>query len=327
MVKVGLALSSGAVRGFSQVGVLKVLEEAKIPISMISGTSAGALIGTGYALGRSVEDIEVMANSMPWSQMFDLTLSKDALISAKYWNKLIEIYTQGKSFKDAKIPLFIATTNLTKQCSEIHSCGNLQKVVMASMSIPGITPTVSINGDEHVDGGATDPVPFQILSDKGCDVIIAVDLTDKFNWLESSAEVIRLNQRWRDNNELVLHKDVKELLEYINQSRGMFGKNIDKMTHRIIEYLVDPSKEKKERKRSWKMLSVLYESYLITQHELFAERLKNSKNVIFIKPDFSKISKKDFWNTEPFILQGEIATRVKLKEIKDKIRKCQRLSQ
>ena len=276
---------------------------------MIAGCSAGAFVGTGYALGRSIEDLEKISRVIPWTRMFPVTPTKTGLISTMYWEKLVEIYTKGKGFSDCRIPLYIQTTNLTKKKGEVFSKGDLQKILIASMSIPGICSPVKIGNDEYIDGGVTDPVPFQVLLDHGCDIVIAVDLTEKF--LGQETDTI-----FQKTVEESVHDDIQELMMFMDQRRRLPRKlsvAFDNMSQRVTKWFISPYHLFNHQKKGpLRLFAIMNESFGIVQHELFQTRKMHAKNVIFIKPDFSAISKKDFWTTAAFIEEGEKAAQKSL---------------
>lgn len=174
--KIGLALSGGGMRGMAHVGVLRVLEENKIPIDMISGTSMGALIGAMYASEPNAKKLEKEILDEKIGKLFDYTLSRYGFVKG---NK-IEGYLKGKlkdtTFKDLKIPLYITALDLDNKREVIFSKGDVVKAVRASISIPGVFIPIENDGRILVDAGAIDPVPTEILKKSGADLIIAVNV-------------------------------------------------------------------------------------------------------------------------------------------------------
>jgi len=174
--KVGLALGGGGARGLAHIGVLKILEEYKIPIDMIAGTSMGAVIGALYSAEPNAKLLEKEAMSTDWKKLFDYTLSKRGIIKG---NRLYDFFKEkfkGVDFKDLKIPLYITSFDIEEQREVIFSKGDLAKAIRSSISIPGVFFPAENDKRILVDGSVTDIIPCEILRKKGADIIIAVNV-------------------------------------------------------------------------------------------------------------------------------------------------------
>lgn len=174
--KIALALGGGAARGFANIGVLKVLERERIPLDLIVGSSIGALVGAAYSLGMPTYRMEEAALRLSWNDLADFSISKNSLIKGKKLEKLIEELMDKKDFKDTRIPLAITTTDIETGQELVHTKGNLQKIVQASCSWPGIFPPVEIEGRKLVDGGLRNSIPVKSAKRLGGTIIIAVDV-------------------------------------------------------------------------------------------------------------------------------------------------------
>jgi len=179
-LKFGLALGSGSARGLAHVGVIQALEAYHIPIDMIAGTSIGSVIGSLYAAGASIDQLEEAALSMKKSKTFSLidpTLPHSGLISGKKIEKMLNgLALKGKTFDDLRIPFAAVATDIESGVEVILNQGKLIDAVRASISIPGIFTPVKYQDCYLVDGGVVDPVPVDVLQKMGADVIIAVSL-------------------------------------------------------------------------------------------------------------------------------------------------------
>jgi NTE family protein len=177
--KIGLALGGGGAKGFAHIGVLKALEENKIPIDMISGTSIGAVVGALYCLGKTPEEIKEIAKNTSWKKLRDWSIPRKGLIKGdKIENYLREIFDK-KSFADLKIPLFVTSLDSSEFREVIFNKGDLAKAARASVSIPGIFVPVENNGNILVDAGILDNIPVELLKKEGADIIIAVSLYEQ----------------------------------------------------------------------------------------------------------------------------------------------------
>ncbi len=176
---VGLALGSGSDRGMSHIGVIKTLLKHNIPIDYISGTSIGAIVGAYYALHGEVDGLEktfknIMAR--PW-YLLDFDFKGPNFISnKKVYNMLSYNFYREKTFTDTNIPLRISATDIDTGNEYVFKEGKVIDAVISSMSIPGIFPPCEIDGKHLVDGGLSNAIPVDLLSEFKPDVIIAVDL-------------------------------------------------------------------------------------------------------------------------------------------------------
>lgn len=178
-IKIGLALSGGAARGIAHIGVLKALEEARISVGMIAGTSSGALIGALYASGLDIETIERVALGLNWKEFADFTLPKMGLISGRGIEEFILEHTKVNDFRELKIPLAVVTTDLTSKKEVVFREGQLARIIRASCSIPGVYTPVKYENMLLVDGGITNILPTDVLRKIGADLVIGVDVNTR----------------------------------------------------------------------------------------------------------------------------------------------------
>jgi NTE family protein len=174
--KIGLALGGGAVLGAAHIGVLKAIEEQKISINCIAGTSAGALVAALFAFGKSSDEIEKIAMDLDWFEISELSLSKYGLLSNKRLGKIITDNIGDVKFGDAGIPLAMVATDIATGKKVVLKKGKVEEAVMASTCIPGIFSPVEINKKMLVDGGIVDNVPVSVLKELGAGYLIGVDL-------------------------------------------------------------------------------------------------------------------------------------------------------
>ncbi len=177
--KVGLALSGGAARGAAHVGVLEVLEEEGIPIDMIAGTSAGALIGALYARCRSAAEVRKIVTNLA-SKRFtiftDLTIPKTGLIRGKRLKEHLKSIIGDIKFEDLSVPFACVATDIGNGEGVIINRGSVVDAVRASTSIPGLFKVVKWENRYLVDGGLVNPVPVRLVKEMGADFVIAVNV-------------------------------------------------------------------------------------------------------------------------------------------------------
>lgn len=175
-IRVGVAFGGGAVLGAAHIGVLKAFREEGVPIDMVSGTSAGAIIAACVAFGLPVERIEAIARDIGWFSISALPDSRLGFASNKGLGKLLIDAIGDKTFAESPIPLMVLTTDVEHGKKKVFTEGNVALAVRASASIPIFFSPVEVDGKLYADGGLVENVPVSPLIDAGADVIIAIDL-------------------------------------------------------------------------------------------------------------------------------------------------------
>ncbi|MCK9155498.1 MAG: patatin-like phospholipase family protein [Paludibacteraceae bacterium] len=171
---VGLALSGGGTKGIAHLGVLKALEERGIKIDIISGVSAGAIIGALYADGHSTEEIRSFLQKNTFFQMVRFNLPKNGgLASSEKLRKKLDQMLVAKTFEDLKIPLIINATELNSGKNVYFKSGNLVDCIIASASVPLFFNPMLIDGKQYVDGGIFCNLPASVLRNE-CNLLIGV---------------------------------------------------------------------------------------------------------------------------------------------------------
>tara|TARA_R110002096_G_scaffold426421_1_gene636217 strand:- start:107915 stop:110104 length:2190 start_codon:yes stop_codon:yes gene_type:complete len=209
--KIGLVLSGGGARGAAHVGVLKILEENKIPVDMIAGTSFGAIVGGLYAAGYTANELESILENIDWQE----TLSNSAPRRQKSFRRkqddegflikfkvgyedgdlklpsglitpnnlrltlgdLINQKTQVVEFDQLAIPFRAVATNLENGEEVVLNNGSLASAMVASMTVPALFPPVELNGLLLVDGGVANNIPINVARAMGADIVIVVDIS------------------------------------------------------------------------------------------------------------------------------------------------------
>ena len=175
-LRIGLALGGGSVRGFAHFGVLTVLAEAGIPIDVVAGTSAGAIMGALYSAGMSLCQIEKYAQQMTWRRSVKPVLSINGFINLSPLARWLEGILGQLHFEDLALPFACATTDVHSGEAVILNSGPLASAVQASCSVPGIITPVLRNGRLLCDGGITNNVPVSLARQLGADYVIGVDI-------------------------------------------------------------------------------------------------------------------------------------------------------
>ncbi|OOQ83534.1 Lysophospholipase nte1 [Penicillium brasilianum] len=179
---VGLVLGGGGARGIAQVGVIKALEEAGIPIDIIGGTSIGSFIGALYARDADVVPMYGRAKKFSgrmgsmWRFALDLTYPTVSYTTGHEFNRGIFKTFGDSQIEDFWLEFYCNTTNISRSRAEYHSSGYVWRYVRASMSLAGLIPPICDEGSMLLDGGYIDNLTVAHMKSLGADVIFAVDV-------------------------------------------------------------------------------------------------------------------------------------------------------
>ncbi len=208
--RIGLVLGGGGARGGAHIGVLKVLQEMRVPVDYVAGTSMGAIVGALFAIGLTPAQIEAELAAVDWNDLFSDTPEREqrsyrrkqddsayflpiefgirgrSLVTARgmiagqkfaFAFRNPDLYLAGHhGFDDLAYPFRPVATDLHTGEMVVLERGNLLKAVRASMSIPGAFPPVEWDGRELVDGYLARNLPVDVVRAMGADIVIAVDV-------------------------------------------------------------------------------------------------------------------------------------------------------
>lgn len=208
--RIGLVLSGGGARGAAHIGVIRVLEELRVPIDCIAGTSMGSIVGGLYASGMSVDEMEATLTGIDWGELFNdnpprtdlsfrrkrdddtflvkakpglkngqLALPKGAIQGQKLTlllDRLALPVADIKNFDDLKIPFRAVATDIATGEPVALASGSLSHAMRASMSIPSALAPMELNGKLLVDGGVSNNLPMDVARETCADVLIVVDI-------------------------------------------------------------------------------------------------------------------------------------------------------
>jgi NTE family protein len=208
--KIALVLGGGAARGFAHVGVIRALEQEKVPIDMIVGTSVGSLIGAIYAYDSNSFELEWTAFSLEKDQVFDYGIFSAFTSMGPVKGDKLEEFVKSKvpvNIEDLKVPFAAVATDLNRGTRVVIDRGPVARAVHASSAIPGVFNPVEYQGKLLVDGGVMDNIPISVAREKGADIVIAVDISENvinFNITNLIDVVVQsINIMFREN---VVHK-------------------------------------------------------------------------------------------------------------------------
>lgn len=170
-MKIGLVLSGGGARGVAHIGVLKALNEFGIHVHYLSGTSAGAIVGSLYSYGYKPDEILSIVESTSFFSTLKIAWTWKGLLSIDGLHKVLEKYLPQNSFSSLKIPMVVAATDIRKGKIEYFSQGELISPILSSCCVPAVFNPYQFNGNLYVDGGVLDNLPVKGIKDQ-CDFVI-----------------------------------------------------------------------------------------------------------------------------------------------------------
>ncbi|MEW6101259.1 MAG: patatin-like phospholipase family protein [Candidatus Omnitrophota bacterium] len=235
--QVGLVFGIGVAYGFCHIGVLKVIEEEKIPIDIIAGTSIGALIACLWAIGKtSAEILEITKEFREpkhiWG-LIDLTFPRLGFIKGTKLHRFLKKHLGEKTFYDTKIPLKVIASDVKRKEPRVLDTGLLVDAIMASCSMPGVFAPFKFKEEMLFDGGVINPLPTEVLLKMGVKKIIAVNVTP------SREDVLKQYEKLKKEIKVDIPEDIKKrrwfsLKEHL---KGIFKVNILDIIFSSVEIL------------------------------------------------------------------------------------------
>ena len=244
-LKIGLALGGGGARGACHIGVLKSLERRGIIPDIISGTSAGSMIGAMYASQASADIVEEKytehvngedfkdlgfryipnneKDDSVFSQVFKqmknqyilmVSSTRKSLVKNERLAKAANNLFESNQFDDLKIPLIVTATDLISGKPMLYKAGNVVDAVVKSSSIPGFVEPTYIGNRMLLDGGIVFPTPVPPLVGE-CDFIIAVNISKAFNTSEEPDNIFEITNRARDISTLHLNSYLLKQSDFV----------------------------------------------------------------------------------------------------------------
>ncbi len=191
---IGISFGAGGARGIAHLLMIEALDELGLKPTIISGSSIGAVVGAFYAAGftakemkeildqlinpksDSVFDFLLKSDIVKMFTMFDPQFIRSGFIKGEKFQNYMKSHLQISRFEELKIPLKIVATDYWKKEAVVFEKGDLIQPIKASYSLPGLFTPVKIKNRILIDGGAVNPLPFDLIKDQ-CDITIAIDVT------------------------------------------------------------------------------------------------------------------------------------------------------
>ena len=225
-IKVGLALGGGAARGFAHVGVIKALEAQGIEVEVVTGTSAGSLVGALYAAGNNGFALQKIAMTMDEATISDwkvpLFASSTGVLKGEGLQNFVNKEVHQVPIEKLKKQFGAVATDLNTGLPILFQRGNTGAAVRASSAVPGVFQPVRIGGRLYVDGGLVSPVPVSFSREMGADFVIAVNISSEpdsqassssFNVLMQTFSIMgqTINQYELKGADVVIHPELADM--------------------------------------------------------------------------------------------------------------------
>jgi NTE family protein len=251
--RIGLVLSGGGARGLAHVGVLKVLEEARIPVDAIAGTSMGAIIGGLYASGMPAAQIDTELRRLDWEALFANRVPRELLsqrrkeedfevspaleigldpqsgspmlplgtVSSRGLELLLRRFTlpvrQAKDFDALPIPFRAIATDMESGAPVVFRDGDLARALRASMSVPAVFAPTEVDGRILGDGGLVDNLPVDVVRAMGVDLVIAVNVGTPLSRRDTLGSVLGLTAQMIN---ILTEQNVQRSIARLDPQRG-----------------------------------------------------------------------------------------------------------
>jgi NTE family protein len=293
-VKIGLALGSGASRGWSHIGTIKALLKEGIEPDIVCGTSVGAMIGACYLSGnlQKLEKWVLGSTRTDVYKFFKVKLGQSGFVDSERLRKFLHENVAAPELEIENMPKpFVAiATDLDNGREVWLQKGNLADAVRASMALPGLFPAVRHNDRWLVDGGLVNPVPVSTCRALGADVVIAINL---------NADVINPRPQKKPEPE---DKEKKGVLQKVKET--------------TIEYssAIIPSGNKEEDSPG--LFAAITNSINIVQDRITRSRLAGDPAEVTISPRLAHIGMFEFHRAGEAIAEGESCVQNSMEEIR-----------
>ena len=298
---IALALGGGAARGWAHIGVMRAIDEANIPVSMIAGTSIGALVGGCYLAGK-LDELEEFARSITRRNILrymDFAFKASGLISGKRLADRMDAEIGDINIEDLSRRFVAIATDIRSGNEVWLEHGSLTDAIRASYALPGVFKPVEHFGRTMVDGALVNPVPVSACRAFEERVVIAVNLSSE---VFGRSAVVR--SKTFTEAKLELETDPSVEIENNGSSWFQFGLG------------GEPTVETTGGRLGF--TGVMIESFNIIQDKIIRSRLAGDPPDFTIRPKLSDIGLSDFHKAEEAIALGYEVARVKLAALEDR---------
>ncbi|KGD81212.1 patatin-like phospholipase RssA [Pantoea stewartii subsp. indologenes] len=298
--KIGLALGSGAAKGWAHIGVIEALESAGINIDVVAGCSIGALVGAAYVNHRLPHMKKWVSAFSYWDviRLMDLSWQRGGLLRGeRVFNHVRQLITHD-AIESCGKPFGVVATNLSTGRELWLTEGELHQAVRASCSMPGLLPPVGYNGYWLVDGAVVNPVPISLTRALGADIVIAVDLQHDAHLMPQNAMALTPQSSEEHAAAVALNLDW----------RGKLRQRLVNFTQRRASQMPGA-------------MEIMATSIQVLENRLKRNRMAGDPPDVLIQPFCPQISTLDFHRAEEAIAAGKVAVEKQMDELLPLVRR------
>ena len=290
-VKIGLALGSGAAKGWAHIGVINALERAGIKVDVVAGCSVGVLVGAAYASQR-MPVLETWVRSFSyWDviRLMDFSWRRGGLLRGERVFNHVRRVVNHEHIEQCALRFGAVATNLSTGRELWLTEGDLHRAVRASCSMPGLMAPVAHNGYWLVDGAVVNPVPISLTRALGADIVIAVDLQHDAHLMQQ--DLLSVTPQSEDEERAAAAS-----------WRGRLRQSLSKMAQRKINQTPGA-------------MEIMSTSIQVLENRLKRNRMAGDPPDVLIQPFCPQISTLDFHRAEEAIEAGRVAVEKKMDEL------------
>lgn len=291
--KIGLALGSGAAKGWAHIGVIQALMEMGIAIDVVAGCSVGALVGAAYASHR-LNPLSRWVNAFSyWDviRMMDLSWQRGGLLRGDRVFNQVKHIVHTQRIEECAIKFGAVTTNLSSARELWLTEGDLHLAIRASCSMPGLLAPVRFNEYWLVDGAVVNPVPVSLARALGADVVIAVDL----------------------QHDTGLHHD--DMLSVTPAVAEADDETTPLNWQRKIRQRLSMSLQRSRTYRAPSAMDIMTSSIQVLENRLKLHRMAGDPPDVILQPYCAHIATLDFHRAQEAIAAGRLAVEQKQHEL------------
>lgn len=315
-MKIGLALGSGAARGWAHIGIIQELEKLGINIDVVSGCSIGSYVGAAYNSGNIDTLAEWACSLTEWQVLglMGLGFKKGGMASGEKVFQALEENFSVKNFEELPKPLAVVATDLFSGKEVSFVRGPIGSAVRASCAIPGLFPPQAFEGRWLVDGAVVNPVPVNLCRRLGADFVIAVNLSADFR-PQISNENVEEHERNEEKTNAFFAKSQELMQQWFggsdkddNSETEECSENKDASSNELVE--AEPEIEQVEQidhtppSPAPSVFGVMSSSLEILQARVTRSRLAGDPPDILIEPQLRDFGSMEYYRASELIEEG-----------------------
>jgi len=284
-IKLGLALGSGAARGWAHIGVIQQLHRIGIVPDIVCGTSIGALVGAAYMAGNvdKLEQWVRQLDKLQTARYFSINRSLKGFVNKDRLHKFLDEYVvkSEQTIDSFEKPFATVATDLTTGREIWNTEGKVIDAVWSSIALPGLFPAIKHDDRWLIDGGLVNPVPVSLCRALGADVVIAVNL----------------------NSDIVgKHFRAEPPVEKTEPSEP--GSLTERFTDMVADYTTNLFKTDKKKDEAPDLMDAIAASINITQDRITRSRMAGDPPEIILSPRLSQVGILEFYRAAEAIEEG-----------------------